>query len=477
MGSSAKFGFRNLKLTSVHHGWWSLGSLSLRPLIMIAVVLLAAKTEISYAQFGTGFQRAVGGVMVDPQGILRTASRDMREADLKLLREKIEKPQGVFAETAKLRMISLRGLQENLSEAIAEGKTISDELRYLAGLQRIEFVFVYPEQKDIVIAGPAEPWVVRDDSTVVGVKSGRPVIHLEDLIVALRSVETSRTAGLSCSIEPTAEGRERLQNLLRRVSLRPGQDPSSLEPSMKQAFGPQLIKLTGISETSRYARTMVAADYQMKRIGMGLAPSQIEGLPSYIVIARNQRHSGEANPRWWMACNYDALTHDDEKLAWRISGQGVKTLTENNLLGAAGEKNSIEPKTDRSAQAWADMMTARFDQLSTAQPVFGDLRNCLDMSVICTLIVQERLAERAGCDLSLLVSSTSPIELESLPIPKMVDPECSFIRGAAGWVVTASGGVDVNAFEVVQSQNLDNSLAESRSNSKSTSDSGWWWNG
>ncbi len=39
---------------------------------------------------------------------------------------------------------------------------------------------------------------------------------------------------------------------------------------MREAFGPQLIKLTGVPSDSHFAQTLVAADYQMKRIGMGL---------------------------------------------------------------------------------------------------------------------------------------------------------------------------------------------------------------
>ena len=38
---------------------------------------------------------------------------------------------------------------------------------------------------------------------------------------------------------------------------------------MREAFGPQTIQLTGVPTDSRFARTMVAADYEMKRVAMG----------------------------------------------------------------------------------------------------------------------------------------------------------------------------------------------------------------
>jgi hypothetical protein len=440
-----------------------------------AILLAQGHPSTGFAQFGGGFggNQAVGGVVVDAAGVIRSATVDERNQALAAMRQAIHGAAGEAAKESELRMISLAKLQAAMVESEQSGKPISDEMRFLAGLQRIEYVFVYPEQNDIVIAGPAEPWMVRDDASVVGVTSGRPVVTLDDLVVALRSVEAARSEGLTCSIEPTAEGRQRLQNLLKNVTMRPGQNPSALEPAMREAFGPQLIKLTGVPKNSHYARTLVAADYQMKRIAMALEDAPVEGLPSYLAIAKGQRHSSSSNPRWWMACNYEALSRTEDKLAWKLVGQGVKTLTENDVISKTGQAipaNQVDPL----AQKWADTMTIRFEALAQAQSVFGDLRNCIDLSVVATLIVQERLAEKAACDLSYLIGA---VENDKYNIPETVEPQCSFVRGRSGWVVTASGGVDVNAFEVVANQVTTPELAEIRER-KSTSDTiRWWWNG
>lgn len=454
-------------------------SLNLRKLPLAFVAAFGATTlalcASSLAGIGGGgfVGRSVGGVVVDANGVIRSASVDERNQTLSVMRQTLREAKGDFAQAAEIRMISLAKLQAAIAESEQTGAALPDEIRYLAGLQRIEYVFVYPESNDIVIAGPAEPWGLRDDASVVGVNSGRPVVTLDDLVVAFRSVEPARTEGITCSIEPTAEGRQRLQNLLKRVTLRPGQDPRGFEPAMREAFGPQLIKLTGVPGDSHYARTLVAADYQMKRIAMALEEAPIEGLPSYLAIAKGQRHSAQANPRWWMACNYDAMSRTEDKLAWKLSGQGVKTLTDNDLITKAGEAvpaNQIDPL----AQKWADTMTERFEALAQAQAVFGELRNCIDLSVVATLIVQERLAERAGCDLSMLMGS---VDVEQYRIPKSVEPQCSFVRGRSGWVVTASGGVDVNAFEVVANQKSAPELAEIREAKTATDATRWWWNG
>ena len=34
------------------------------------------------------------------------------------------------------------------------------------------------------------------------------------------------------------------------------------------------------------------------------------------------------------------------------------------------------------AQKWADNMTAHYDELAVAEPVFGDLRNCMQLALV-----------------------------------------------------------------------------------------------
>jgi len=300
-------------------------------------------------------------------------------------------------------------------------------------------------------------------------------MRLFDLVVALRSVETARQEGISCSIEPTAEGRLRLQKLMRRITLRPGQNPAVYEASMREAFGPQTIQLTGVPTDSRFARTMVAADYEMKRVAMGLAPSQVNGLNSYLEMSKNSAHASNQNPRWWMACDYDTLAKSEDGLAWKLSGQGVKTMTEIDAISGDGTASQTGRK-DKLAQAFADTMTEKYSELSRRMPIFSDLQNIMDMTIVATLIVQEGLAQKANLDLTLFAVKSDDLPMTSYNTPKAVDPQCSFIRGRGGkWVVTASGGVDINGFEVVEKQRTDANLSKVCSTALAATGENWWW--
>ena len=71
---------------------------------------------------------------------------------------------------------------------------------------------VYPEERDIVLVGPAEGWALDPRGYFVGAKSGRPMLLLDDLLVALRAAIQSPSV-LSCSINPTPEGIRRVNGL------------------------------------------------------------------------------------------------------------------------------------------------------------------------------------------------------------------------------------------------------------------------
>ncbi|WP_182864883.1 DUF1598 domain-containing protein [Rhodopirellula sp. JC639] len=442
-----------------------------RFMIAIAMSCLVAVASLTTAGFNNGGGNNVGGVSIDPAGVVRSATVQENQELVNLLRNEVTAPAGDLAAAAELRMVSLSGLQDAIIEVRKSGARLPAEIRYLAGLTGVDYVLVDHENNDLILAGPAEPWTLSETGSVVGTETGAAILQLEDLVVALRNVENSRAQGISCSIEPTTEGRQRLNAFLSRIKLRPGQNPAALEAGMKQAFGPQMIKLTGIPATSRYACTLVAADYQMKRLAMAIEDSPVKGLPSYLQLARNTSHAGSMNPRWWMECEYESLTRNEEGTVWKLTGQGIKTMTEQDAIAADGSASSTE-KADKLAQKWATSMTERFEQLAKEMPVFGDLQNLMDLTVASTLIVQEQLENRSGLELTVLRDQET-LAPPAFDAPQTIAPECSFIKGRSGWVVTASGGVSINAFQIVHDQQVDTSLTNKIASARSDA---WWWN-
>lgn len=432
----------------------------------------------AHAQFGGGFgfrTGVVGGVSIDADGAVRTASSEEREGWLKNMRDAAVKPSGELASEVPLRMVSLSKLQAEIDRAMKENQPLSEEVLYLAGLQRVEYVFVYPEQNDIVLAGPAESWVVREDASVVGKTSGRPVLQLEDLIVALRCTEAAKREAITVSIAPTPEGQMRLDKLLSQVRVGAGFNPASIEPAMREAFGPQQVKLTTVAADSRMANTLVAADYRMKRLAMGLEATPVRGLPSYLEMVRNGSSGNGVQPRWWMTCDYDAILHTPDRMAWKLTGSGIKAMTEDEIVDASGVRTG-SGKANKLAQRWADGFTEKFDELCGHNAAFGDLRNVMDLNIVATVIAAHELENVAGCDFALLRGDEGSLETPQWHSPKTISPECSFIRGSRGWTVTASGGVEINPWkEVSQKSTVDEAVKTVYLKAAKPSGN-WWWN-
>lgn len=460
---------------------YTLRSVVCRTMSATAFLLcLVGLSKPTYAQFGFGFGvrgGVVGGVSIDADGTVRSATALEQQGWLSGMREAANLSQNSeVGQKTDLRMVSLKKLQAAISEAMESGKPLSDDMLYMAGLQRVEYIFVFPEQGDIVLAGPAEGWKLRDDASVVGVTTGLPVLHLEDLIVAMRSVGQTQQQPMSVSIDPTAEGQQRLQRLLTQMRSRPGMDPRTMESAMQQAFGPQTVSLTAIAKDSRMASTLVAADYRMKRLAMSLEPAPVRGLPSYMEMIRNGGASAGTQPRWWMAPNYDAILHSEDRLAWKLTGQGIKAMTEEEIVDLQSGARTQTGRTNKLAQKWADMFTEKFDELCSHNAAFGDVRNVMDLNIVATVIKAHQLDELADCDLSLMLGDEGKLETPSWKTPEKISPHCSFVKGQGGWTISASGGIEINPWKVVSQQaKTSDSVVAVRAKAKTSSDH-WWWN-
>ncbi len=440
----------------------------------VFVAIFALAPALVQAQGGGGFfrQRSVGGISINAEGVVAEptikAQTDLRAF---LREQQAGIPQGLAAQTEQ-RFVSLRGIEAAIRHAMEhDAGVLPQEVVHLAGLQRIEMVLVYPERNDIVLVGPAEGWKFNDEGVAVGLTTGRPVMHIDDLLVALRTVDAAREVGISCSIDPTPEGRVRLERYLRQIRRRPF-GPAQAR-GIEQALGPQIVSLTGVPATSHFARVLVAADYRMKRIAMKLEPSPVRGLPSYLDMVKSSRTL--ASPRWWMAVNYEPLVRSEDGLAWKIAGPGVKCMTEDEFVAENGQVRGTG-RTSAAAQKWADMFTEKYDELSIKEPVFGELRNLMDLCVVAALIRKEDLFARAGCELPLLTNPAGPLAAEVWSAPKVIATQVSFVKRRGATVFTASGGVQVESWQIVLADSRnDDGMAVVRENASSAGKQ-WWWN-
>lgn len=442
-----------------------------RRLALLAVLLVF--TGLSSTVWAAFFRQAVGGISISPQGVLANAERDengLRQFWL----DNLKPVPGDLNQATKLRKISLRGLAEVVGK-LADQPQMPDEVRFLAGLQRVEYVLVYPEQNDIVLVGYGEGWKVDNRGNVVGATTGRPVMQLDDLLVALRTADAAARGGIACSIDPTEEGLARVQKLQSQF-LQPTTSPADAARLLERELGPQTVSFRGVSPKSRFAHILLAADYRMKRLAMNFDPTPIKGLPSYLQMIKSTKQAGIQSvlPRWWLTTDYEPMLTDGQGLAWQLRGLGVKCLSEDEFLAADGTRQK-SGKSSKEPKRWAELMTKHYDALSVKEPIFGELRNCMDLAVVAALIFKENLAGRAALDLGALIDPQA-YPTEEFNAPKQVDSKVSYLETSQGYILSASGGVEMASWQAAAEQETGEELNSLRTRLADDRGDLWWWN-
>ncbi len=176
-----------------------------------------------------------------------------------------------------------------------------------------------------------------------------------------------------------------------------------------------------------------------------------------------------------MAANYEPLAKDPEGLAWELRGQGVKCMAEEDYISASGQAHGTG-KANPTARKWADLMTAKFNDLSDHLAIFRELRNCMDLAVVASLIERENMADKADLRLTLLMDANQlPVTVYNAP--KQVDSKASFVKRSHDYLISASGGVQFQPWAIIQNSKDDAKPSAARSEAitaakRSTS---WWW--
>lgn len=422
---------------------------------------------------GRGRRQSVGGIAINANGLLSNALQDATDTLAQNRLKALQEIPGDMNQPTELRKVSLRKLEEAIAEVQKTGKPLPVEMKVLAGLQQIRYVFVYPEQQDIVLAGFGEGWKVDKKGNVVGVTTGRPVLLLDDLVVALRSGRKAARLGITCSIDPTADGLKKLREYV--VGLKEIGDPDSTLRAIEQLLGPQTITIGGVPDSSHFARVLVAADYRMKRLGMNFEEAPIPNFPSYIdMLPVGGRGLQNMTPRWWMVPNYKPLLTDGEGMAWELRGASVKTMTEDSFITAQGAKPQAG-KSSPIAQRWADMMTEKYEELSLKEPIFAELRNCMDLAIVAALISKENLALKAGHSFPLLLDAMQ-LPADDFGSPKYIESKASGLKKGSNWIITASGGVEIRLGQLLEKPETSDKLKPVHGEAIKTVGKRWWWN-
>jgi hypothetical protein len=429
------------------------------------------------------FGNLPAGVLVSPEGVLRVKTFADKSGQLAKTRaaEARAKLGADLAKPSVMRKISLTRLEAAIAEKLARGEEPTEEMKHLAGLTRLQYVFYYPETKDIVIAGPAEGFMPDAAGRMVGVNTGRAVLELQDLVTALRAYPPAgdQTQVISVSIDPTAEGLKKMQQWLVDISgkVRPG-DANAIVAGLKERLGLQNVTIQGVSPRSHFAQVLVEADYRMKLIGIGIEMPPVK-MATFVGKANPTEVSRNAMQRWYFTPNYDCVRVTEDSLAMEMVGQGVKLIGANELVQADGSRANAAAGS-KASELYCEAFTNLYPQIAARNPVYAQLRNLIDMSVAAAFIQKQDYYGQAGWKADVLLDEQK-YAVETYEAPKTVETACTAIWKGSRLMTPIGGGVHIEPTDALTQSNL---LADEKGEVKAAraqvklsglAKGQWWW--
>lgn len=411
-----------------------------------------------------------GGISIDAGGVVSTpeAIRTNSKLDKQRLRKSAQKNLTAdMSRVSKLRKVSLVRLERELQKALESGTQAEIGLWYLAGLTQIEYLFADSETGDLIIAGPAEGFAPTASGAVVGIETGRPTLVLDDLLVMLRLRTMQQTLG--CSFDPDKARLAKAQAWYQASpAVSTARAAKKQFQQMASVLGNYDVRVFGLPHGSHATFRMVDADYQMKRINLGLRRTGIRGFRSQLDMMRPDDNSMR---RYWFAPRYDQIERSADGEVYRLSGPRLQLLSQEELTDAEGNRSKAA-FTEISTQAYTKQFNKHIRKLCQRVPAFAAVQNLFDMAIVVAIIQKNGLFESADWKPTLLLDKemlptmefTAPAE-----VPAQVNTR---MAGRSAVMFQIGGGVTLVPTDVVARPGR---LAADKIPELNAGSDSWWW--
>jgi Protein of unknown function (DUF1598) len=448
-------------------------------LVLTALVLAIGYSTMAQAQ--TNNVSGANGVIIDAQGVLHLqnfpdpggmlAKKRIAEARAKLNPD--------VAKSSTLRKVSLNRLEAAVRDQLAKNQPPTDEMQFLAGLTRVQYVFYYPDTQDIVLAGPAEGWAADASNRVRGIDSGRPVIQLQDLVVALRAFPPSDRKGtvIQVSIDPTPEGLARMQQFMRNLGGRalPGQSEMIVN-GLRTSMGMQNIRIGGVKPNTHFAQVLLECDYRMKLIGIGLEKPPVK-IASYVDKATASANN--SLERWYFIPDYSCARVAADSMGLELVGDTVKLVSENQLVAANGSRAETG-RSNKASEMFTTTFTKMYSKLAVELPVFAEMRNMIDLAIAAAFINQQDFYAQSGWNADTFRDEQA-LAVETYNTPVQVETVCTAVWKGNRLFMPIGGGVTIQPRQALTSANLlvdeNGKVSDVRDgiDLKDLPANRWWW--
>lgn len=276
-----------------------------------------------------------------------------------------------------MRAFSLKELHKKIQAD--NSPEITRLLSLFCGITVVEGYMLSKDDKDIIIFGHVD--------------TGKPFIHTEDFIVALRNAwmkyaelkgDTYYYTNPGCSIDPDPHVLGQLN--AKAAELMNNADMQTIDDQIEQwhdiCSQPQTVRVFGIPFHSHFGNVMVEADYLLKRLVDGSADPGVEGFTSLIKLTKQNMEKDilaskplsvavSSMNRFWFFPGENQYTCNDHTVT--INQSPVTLLTESQYLHSSGKSLVGTGTADTLAQEFTSNFTLLYRDIAEKEPIFYEL--------------------------------------------------------------------------------------------------------
>lgn len=325
--------------------------------------------------------------------------------------------------------LSLRLLSKKAADCLSSRSSLPRELATLCGITRFESLLVDDVNQDIVLVGQQ-------------IGGGSP-LHLDDLVVCMRSIWRAGTEAVSCSLDPRRENILAIQQASAKIgTIQSPEAGRRMIQQVKGIWGSQVIRVGGVPRDSRYAHIMIDADYHMKKVSLGA--QKLSGIDSYLDLkvsdAKERIAQGDdmvppglSFNRFWFSVEKEfPIFTEDEGIVW-VKACPIVLFTEKQIGASSGELYDVK-EDDPVAIAYAKGFSDQFPRLAEQVAPYADLRNLYLLKAVLESMRFRQAAEKVGLNMDVFLGQYACKTASPMPdsLEGCVLSQEAFLKGKDG---------------------------------------------
>ena len=154
-------------------------------------------------------------------------------------------------------------------------------------------------------------------------------------------------------------------------------------------------------------------------------------------------------------------------------------LGEDELVSADGKRSANKGKGNPATRAYAKSFTAKFEKIADEVPVYANLRNLIDMTIVAAFLQKENVYAKVNWTPDFFADEAQ-YQTENLSEVQFAQTAVNTVRRSANLVsYPTGGGVSIEPQTALDAQHIKyddkGAVEEKRAQAENNDSNAWWW--